>query len=402
MQRILIVTPHTLSCGEAITAIHVANHLARHGWQANFLASPNTAKLIPPKFETRLLAGDLKENQVVWVQTVRRLKPKLVLFADYPLLALQAGSVPLANEAWIESLELLDAALLTLDHLDLAHADRLPSLPPPNRMGILLPCPIHNPSRQAGPKLALFRYWTPPATLDSDRRSALRARYLGCSRGLLVFHAVPRWTQFMATIMNQPLYNFLPKLLIRYLAGMPDPITVVSVNDGTLLPSLTVNDLTIVNLPNMPPNEFEETLACSDLMLSENCFSVSLGKAVCSLVPAVLWRHTLNPIDVLTSEDDLVSSVAAEMILHNPKSLNPWLAFPSFDPSLVSAFNSLKDEPAIQCLEIFGGTSTHRAIRALLTDEREREMFRARQLAYRERVSELPTPLEAIQKLTGC
>jgi hypothetical protein len=412
MQRILVVTPHTLSSGEASTAIHVANHLAGHGWRVSFLASANTAKAIPSRFEISPLHGsDANENQVIWKQGLARFKPSLILFADYPLLA-DGGSVPLVDDAWIDSLDRLDVGLLTFDHFDLAHdrhslpADRLLSFRLPDRMGVLLPCPIHNPSRPAGLKRVPFRYWT-PLNLDTYRRSAIRARYLGGPNGLLVFHAVPRWAQALAAMTDQPLYNFMSKLLRSYLAELPDPVTVISVNDGVLLCSSTANHVTIVNRgPSMTATEFEELLTCSDLMLTENCFSVTLGKAICSLVPAILWRHTMDPLAVLTSDDNVVREIAIEMILRNPKSLNPWLAFPHWNQNMVSMLNGLIDEPGgilstIQCLEIFGGASTRRTVRALLINELEREICRARQLAYVNRVSELPTPLQAIQMLTG-
>lgn len=412
MQRILIVTPHTLSHGESITAIHVAKDVARHGWEVSFVSSPNTAALIPPPFEAWTLGGDLQENQRVWSRAVERTRPNLVLFADYPLLAVEAGSVPLADEAWIERLERLDAALLTFDHLDLARerasrdADRLPCIPPPDRMGILLPCPIHDPCRQAGPKRAFFRYWT-SVKPDSDRCCAVRARYLEEPGGLLVFHAVPRWAQALAAIMNHPLYEFMPNLLSSYLSDLAHSVTIVSVNDGSLLSSSSARGVTIVNLPSLPPNEFEDLLACSDLMLSENCFSVSVGKAVCSLVPTVLWRHTLDPVAVLTSQDVVVGNIAAEMLVRNTKSLDSWLAFPNWDSSLVSALNGMMDAPggmmsAVRSLEIFGGVPTRRTVHALLTDEDEREICRAGQRVYLEKVSALPSPVQAIQRLTGC
>ena len=411
MKRILIVTPHSLSCGEAVTGIHVAIHLAASGWRVHFLASPITAGLVPAPFDVSLLSGNLRENQAKWKNILVEFKPGFVLFADYPLLAEGTGSLPLADENWLGKLDRLDCILLTFDHLHLTsrnplRGSKLPHSPKtPDSMSILLPCPNHSPGAPTDEKRFAFRYWQPPPALTEERRIALRSRYLKTSHGLLVLHAVPRWAQAVAAAMNHPLYQFLPRLLCNYLQGLPQFVTVISVNDGTLLSVSEQDNVRIINLPSMPPDRFEELLVCSDLVLSENCFSVGLGKAVCSGVPAILWRHTLDPVDVLTSTDKTVSTAAAEMILQNPKSLDSWVAFPNWNQSLMSEIGSLPDEPGmlagVQCLELFGGHSTRDAVHALLSDGNDRRDLRMKQFSYSKLVSNLPLPEEVIQKLHG-
>ena len=412
MDRVLIVTPHTLSSGEAITAVHVANELTQHGSCVRFLASRHTATLVPAHFEVTVFGGTLEENQIIWTQAQQDFRPTLVLFADYALLSDKAGSIPLANGPWIDALNCLEASLLTFDHLDLARerpakwANQLPAIRPPDRMGILLPCPVHTPTRPAGRRGMPFRYWKPPR-LDAARRAEVRARYGAGPNELLVVHAVPRWAQAMAEVMRHPLYTVLASLLSSYLTGLSRSVLLVSVNDGMLLSSSAAYGFTIVNVTAMSVEEYEELLVCADLMLSENCFSVSLGKAVCAGVPVVLWQHTLNPIAVLTAEDKAVGVIAAEMIAANPKSLEPWLAFPSWNQDLVNALTALTQDAdgvlaSVERLEIFGGVPTRQAIHALLSDDGERERWRARQFLYAQRVSTLPTAPEAIRHLVAC
>ena len=101
------------------------------------------------------------------------------------------GSVPIISEAWLRSLDTLDANLVTLDHLGYAqrplsisfapphlaiHLETMPLLP--KRMHILLPCPIHEPSPLLDRHGVPFRYWTVPLTISNAHRDDVRRRFL--------------------------------------------------------------------------------------------------------------------------------------------------------------------------------------------------------------------------------
>ena len=177
--RTLIVAPVERGSGETITALHVAERLARQGDVVGFLASSFAQRFIPRRFQQRIwsLGPDGAENRRQWDRTLAEFRPDVVLFADYPLMTFPSGCVPLAREpGWVESLDAVDAALVTMDHFGFAQREHgffmgPPHLgffayydvpPVPSRMQIMLPCPMHDPGAVAGRVGQPFRYWDVP------------------------------------------------------------------------------------------------------------------------------------------------------------------------------------------------------------------------------------------------
>jgi hypothetical protein len=75
------------------------------------------------------------------------------------------------------------------------------------------------------------------------------------------------------------------------LAGLKRQVVVVSVHAEGLLAPVQIRGFRAINVPPMPPDEFERLIAASDLMLTDNAISVSLGKAVSLGVPCALLAN---------------------------------------------------------------------------------------------------------------
>src|SRR5262245_38941406 len=102
--RVLIVTPVQQGSGEIITALHVAERMAKRGATIGFLATELARRFVVPRFTTFVwpLGDDGPENQQTWKQVLRLFQPDAILFADYPLMFFPSGCAPLAREPeWV-------------------------------------------------------------------------------------------------------------------------------------------------------------------------------------------------------------------------------------------------------------------------------------------------------------
>ncbi len=123
----LFITPSESGTGEAITTRYMAEQLKALGHGIWFLASRLTAGLLRTEFPDAVtdFTDNRDVNQALWKGTLRRSAPDLVVFADYPLLFLTSGVVPLASAAWVGELADIAARLVTLDHLGYAQGPRI-------------------------------------------------------------------------------------------------------------------------------------------------------------------------------------------------------------------------------------------------------------------------------------
>jgi hypothetical protein len=418
--RVLLVTPIEEGSGETITAVHIGDDLRHDGNEVLFLASSFARRFIEPQLPglTVELGQDAALNLDLWRRSVAEFAPDAVIFADYPLMFVPHGVAPLVREpGWLKALRQYRGCLLTLDHFGFAQQEMglffgPPHLTPlqyqrfeaiPERMEILLPCPMHEPRSVTGRRGHPFRYWDVPLLAPARCRGEIRQKYLGDSNDFLIFHAVPNWAWQAAEVLQLPFYRYLPKLLDHYLGGLPKPVTVVSVNNGELLDPAGAPRLRIINLPPISVPEFEAVLFGSNLMITENRISISLGKAVCGLQVCAALINRQSTLELATSPDATVRQVVFAMESHRLASVYPFEVFPTGMTDLLKEIvlykeNSLPE--AICDLEVFGGESTREMFRRLLIDDSLRADFRARQQEYVRNLSSLPRVSELISNLS--
>jgi hypothetical protein len=206
--KVLFVTPVESGSGEIITSLHMAENIVAHDDDVYFLSSTFGAYFIEKQFPDRIrvLTPDGERNRELWRVTLDEVEPEVVVFADYPLLFLSSGVAPLADEAWVRSLDDLSTPIVTLDHFVLAqepmgmffgpphlsfHYERFPAIP--DRMHIMLPCPLHDPAPSVPRKGRPFRYWDVPLGVTEAKRQEVRRQYVESDDEYLVFHSVPMW-----------------------------------------------------------------------------------------------------------------------------------------------------------------------------------------------------------------
>jgi hypothetical protein len=415
--RVLFVTPVEEGSGEIITSRHVADDLVARGDDVLFLGSDLAARFLSDRYAGRFrrLGPDGVENRRTWHAAIDTFKPDAIVFADYPLLFFPHGTAPLADPEWEAGLTSLDACLVTFDHFGFAqepmgmffgpphlslHYQTFPAVP--DRMHLMLPCPMHEPGPVAGRRGATFRYSSRAGDRSSESRSVVRRRYLDHVDDFLIFHAVPTWAWRQAELLGLPLYRYLGSILDVYLRNLPRPVTLVSVNNGLLLKTPLGAGIRIVNLEPLPTADFEELMFASDAALTENSVSIAMGKAVCGLHPCGALSNSYGLPAVLDRIDGPIKELVLEMEQERLGSIFPFRVFPTGmiqelerivlyrDNSLTAAFRSF---------EIFGGDETRDRLRAFLLDPDERAALRRAQAEYVSRLERIGTAGEVLENL---
>lgn len=405
--KVLFVAPVEVGSGETITALHMAERVIASGGDVRVLASPFAARLIGRRLgdRVRVMTGNGEANRTLWSAVVAGFRPDVVVFADFPLLTFSRGVSPLANDAWVASLDDLDACLVTLDHMGYAQRamgiffgpphlsfqyESIPAIPP--RMQVLLPCPMHEPGTVAGRKGAPFRYWDAPLTIPAGERRAVRRRFLGRDDDLLIVHAVARWAWEGAASARLPYYDVLPRILQHYLGDMDRPVTLVSVNNGHLLPVPPGGNLRVINLSSLSSHEYDRLLHAADLLLTENRISISMGKAICAHQPCVTLRNSFSYRELLGRLTGDLRDIVVAMDTARSGSVYRYGIFPLGMDDEVGTLGLYRDNTIVAGfgeLELFGGGETRDRLRALLDDDPVRNALRTRQQAYTARLRHL-------------
>jgi hypothetical protein len=411
--RVLFVTPSELSSGEAITALHMAERIRARGGRCACLASPFTAQFLEPRLGQRVtrLTADIRRNREAWERSLRTLRPHAVVFADYPLLFFSNAITPLADDRWVESLAALEALPITLDHLGFAqramsmffgpphlsmHGETMPELPP--RMRVLLPCPMQSPDPVAGRRGTPFRFWDLPFVMSDAERRVWRRGYVD-EASLLVVHTTSNWAWRIARDWRLPHYRFLSEFLAHYLGDLPAPVTVVSVNNGDLLPRSGVARVRIHNSGVLSPDTYERLLAAADLVITDNAISLTAGRAVCSLTSVALLHNPRRLIAIVDAGEPEPRRMALAMERARRGSVFPFEVFPIWSEKEIDQLGLFRENPITEAMakvDLFGGEASRRLLHQLLTDSDRQAVLRARQAAYVERLGALPDPYDAM------
>jgi hypothetical protein len=417
--KTLFVTPMLASSGEAVTVLHVAEDLSRRGGEVSFLSSGFTGAIISVSFpgRVRLLTEDGAQNRRTWDCALEEFDPNAVVFAEYPHLHFSSGISPFdAIDEWVCRLDDLHCRLFTLDHVGYcqgseevffgpphlsAQFERLPSIP--ESMEVLLPCPLHEPGTVRGRRGYPFQALPDLRGPVPDEQVAVRKRLLGDAQGYLIFHSAPSWAVRFAKAYRLPYYRYLPAILEWYLAGLDRPVTVISVNGGSLLKGGS-DRVRFVNLPSLPVPEFERAMLSADLVIGESMISSALAKAVAGGVPAAVLINSFTLSDALAAAGNGIRSLLLRMESERPGCVFPHQVFPIWPAASLESLSLFRENSVVGCflaIELYGGQRTREALHRLLADEAFRGALRGRQADYNRRVDEIPSGAEELWRLAS-
>jgi hypothetical protein len=268
-------------------------------------------------------------------------------------------------------------------------------------MRIMLPCPMQHAGPVEGRRGDPFRYRHLPLGLPDGLRRQVRQTYLDDDEDLLVLHSVAGWAWKMAESLRLPYYKFLPEILAQYLESVRRPVTLVSVNDGRLLPQPSNGSLRVVNLEAMPIDAFERLLLSADLVVTENKPSFTIGVAVCGLRPCAVLKNSFGFAELHDRLNGRLGECVEAMERERPGAVFPFEVFPTgmtgeLDKLWVYRGNALVS--GYEELEIFGGEPTREALVRLLEDG---ESLRARQQAYVEMLQQADDAPRLLERYLG-
>ncbi len=399
--NVLLVTPVEVGSGESVTARYLALLLAGNGHRVHFLASQFASRFLQDRFAGQItsLGGDGPTNVETWRRTLKEYGPDIIVFADYPLMFWRTGIAPLALEpGWEQSVRELDIPLVTLDHFGFAQGEMGIFLGPPHlthqyhrfeaipdSMQVMLPCPMHEPAAVAGRKGTPFRYWDVPLSITPEARAATRGKYLRNPGDLLVVHTVSNWAWQSAENLGLSFYHHLGGLFLHYFASIPRGVTVVSLNNGSLLGAAARNEVHLSDIPPVAPPEFDELIFSSDLLITENKVSISMGKAVCGLQPVAVLKNSYGVLELMGLCSGPVREIVSAMERDRLGSVFPFDVYPTGMQDTLESIILYRDNSltaGFAELEIFGGATTESALAALLTDVGTRAELHQKQQCY--------------------
>jgi Family of unknown function (DUF6365) len=419
--KVIFVTPSEVATGEAITALDFSRRLCAAGAEVMCLASASTERLLRGHFPGTVISftGQREANQLLWRRSVQDARPDAIVFADYPLLFLSSGVVPLVDDEWVASLVDMQEAgtvVFTFDHVGYAqrprtvffgpahltiHAETIPALPA--GMEILLPCPSNHPGEVTGRKGTPFRLWDVPLGLARCERRSTREPFVA-EHGMLVLHSTPIWARKAADTFGLPFYELLLRMLQSWLAGAGQPVTIVSVNGGRSRPTPVDPDVTIVNLTGLAPRDYQRLLLGADLFVTENGVSAGLGRAICGLVPCGMLCNAFTLSELLSRAEPNVRALLSTMEAERLGSVFPFEVFPIWDATDVQQLGLFRENnfvEAVARIEVFGGEDTRLQLQGLLGNGEGRAVLLERQRAYVNRISSLPGPESTLAMFMG-
>jgi hypothetical protein len=176
----------------------------------------------------------------------------------------------------------------------------------------------------------------------------------------------------------------------------------VSVNNGKLLEAPPNSRIRFVNLGPIPTSGFEELLFSSDLVVTENRLSISMGKAICGLQTCAVLKNSYRLVDLMGSLNGTIREAVSAMERIRLGSVYPYEVFPSGMTELLEEIILYKNNSLTMAFwdtEVFGGDETSKILSRLLMDQPMRDTLRERQQTYVGKLQALQDSSDAICSL---
>jgi hypothetical protein len=442
--RTIFVCGASRAYGEVNVVLPLAESVINEGGEAWFLMSSLAAQLTRRRFPNRVfdMSANRRENQLVFWRMVKKYRPDVIVFSElYELLRpFVTHEFPFFNWKLLRDLTQLDATLIFMDFI--AQTPLLQSvLDCPQcarklgeealysfleRLSVILPCPLNEPGPVAdrrGIPYDVNRHGKNSPV--NGNRSKCRPKYLGQPANkdsLLILRASSTWQVNLAESQGLCLYEYLSDLLAHYLEGISRPVLLVSVSDAHKLRAPSNNGiLTVLNLPNLPTEEFRDILLSADLIITDNEISYSVAHAL-GKTPVLVLVNSFTPLELAQRERS--DSVIGRLIAAGPGKWGdpvfPHSVYPlpmaaeeletgngadssKPDPSgaLLPCTTRLGRMPSSPFLraELYGGSETKETFRRLLLDPTASQALRQQEVSYLQRLGGLSEGAEVLGKI---
>lgn len=407
--KAIFIAPGGMGSGEMITAMTVAQQLIEKGVKCSFATLKSGAQFLQgKKFDTFIFGPDKKKNILRFQDYIKKYSPNIIIFADYYLFHIDKN---LRKFLWFGFLEDLNIPILSFDNLGLGRT--YPSVPfiispecfpsrkykidfavPSWVKSIISPCPPFTPCKRKD--LQFGRIY--------DTKKLTRYHNEG---PIKIVWPIPKWslinTALDKTLDKTPYYYMVASLLMWYLKNLNAKIELFCISPQSAFFSrcLIPSKIRLHLYHFLPPDQYITLLSSSDLLVTDNIISSTIGKAVLANIPVILLTNSLK---IFKNGD--------EIKILNPKGFS---LIPEFKELMRIVIKNLeqiygqyfytlcdriyKDSLFVDTFlqaEMFDAQGTKEIFQNVLFNTEFKENLKAKQNIYIKKISNIPTMSELV------
>ncbi|MBU6999006.1 MAG: hypothetical protein HXS42_15250 [Theionarchaea archaeon] len=388
-----------------MNAVIVAEQLERKGVECTFVASPYAEHFLKGKNFDYFIFGNDKRKNMQHIKKMIETGIDVTVIADYYLFFTDAE---LPKFLWVGFLEDTDVTTITFDSA--AFGREFPASNyvmasesfPPRKYNILYkipsfvealvyPCP---PFSESGGSRDIHcgRLYEEDFTGITHDRSRIRQE-LGIPEEVKVlFHPIPKWSLSSMLLRAPGYYPLLGDIITLQLSKLDIQAQIVCINPSDIPVYHSTQKVNVQEFKFIPYDLFMKYLLCADLLITDNIFSATLGKAVLNRVPVLLLENS-HPQRTTSSSDaadtDVMSSIQNRMGNAILPSLPFWSAFKD-------SYAARDIQETFLQEELLNTHGIFTALKTILTDPHAQSSLRENQDEYIRRIQSLPTMADIV------
>jgi hypothetical protein len=409
MRKVLFISPPQFGSGEIVNAVIVAEQLREKGAECTFVVSPYAENFVKNKgFDYFVFENDKRKN-IHHIKEMIERGIDVTVIADYFLFA---TDTELSKFLWIGFLEDMDVTTITFDSLGIGRefpANNYiisPESFPPRKHNILYripsfvealiyPCPpFSNPEDSSD--IHCGRLYAEDFTKVTHDKSALR-KELGLSEEVkLLFHPIPKWSLATQETRSIKYYPLMGDLITMQLSKLKVKAQIVCINPSDIRVYTSTEHIKAEEFKFIPFDLFMKYLFCADLLITDNIFSATMGKAILNRVPVLLLKNSHARENASSMQDidaDVKSLIKNRMGDAPVPSLPFWSAFKD-------NYAARDIQKTFMQEELLNTGGIYTIMKTLFGDPHSMEDLRKTQDEFVEKIQNLPTMADIVLTFT--
>jgi Family of unknown function (DUF6365) len=338
-KNIVFISLGSFALGETIMALNFVRSLPRSKYRSCFILSPINSVLLksdPSLTTIQLIDGGHRLNQLLVSDFLEHYPPDLFVLCDFLTFDFSQPEFGIS----LKYLRDYDKPIISLDSYEWESGDfnldfftgvqkQLP------RMllqleGALRPCPLNKPLLP-NDRVACYSFlhqikrWR--------RKEVLQAREdLGIApEDFVIFSAAAVWQSMRPPEkIGGPFGSVVCGLLPAYIDRLDEPLHWIRVGPERQRGTIRRGKVTEHNFPALPETVFDRMLAASDIFVTSNVASTTLGKCIRYGRSALLLYNSMEAAgpDDLCKYDHVRINEATFRLIQNAYPIHPFLMFP--------------------------------------------------------------------------
>lgn len=385
MKVLFIICP-SLGIGEAYTADRLSEQLVNVGWKVYFLGTEIVTLFEGVKNEnTWVLSEDNKENYNLLNEIVSSVSPDLFIFTDYNMY-IKNSFINFSFEFnWLDEFNI---PCMVIDTVGNCQNEVLSSLYENEGLilpkwvdAVLRPVPPHDPVDSENKRLIHFSVFTEFEEQNVETKQKIKQDFKVEQDKKLVVLPLGHWINLVAGTVEHRLYKYMLRIFVNYLCDLEYDIELVILGDKSCGSSNYKNVYVRTDLAEISFSKAEELISISDLMITTNRFSSSLGRAARYKVPTISF---INSTDIVVSQGRIMTDLNFEispyinrilqLVTGRNGKVKKFAMFPEYDTGIINEFYSKNPRFAeiVPTCEIFDKDTTVTVLKSLLSEDRHK------------------------------